>query len=196
MRKSEVIGLILFIVGMSVFTTLPFSSQYRLSEEQLRTAVKDIHRDQLAELMQPMYGQTYSSTHAFLTAYSSFFQPYNAELKAKEAWDQVIWDDYGFALAKAAMNGPSKTNPWASLGLSIGLIVLGGILYNLGGNSTSHDSLTHTGVFHSSLKNKGLLGLLTGSYLILFYVVLYWFPAYLAPLVWICLLYTSDAADE
>jgi hypothetical protein len=57
-------------------------------------------------------------------------------------------------------------------------------MYNLGGKDASQDSLTHTGVFHSSLKNKGLLGLLTGSYLILFYVVLYWFPAYLAPLVW------------
>ncbi len=184
MRKIEIIGLILFVVGMSIFTALPFSSQYRLSEEQLPSSVKDIHRDQLAELVQPMYGQTYTSTHSFLTAYSSYFQPYNDELKAKQAWDQVIWDDYGFVLAKAAMDGPSKTNPWASLGLSIGLIVLGGILYNLGGNGSSHESLTHTGVFHSSLKNKGLLGLLTGSYLILFYVVLYWFPAYLAPLVW------------
>ena len=26
--------------------------------------------------------------------------------------------------------------------------------------------------------------MLTGTYLILFYVILYWFPAYLAPLVW------------
>ncbi len=48
MRKIEIIGLILFIVGMSVFTTLPFLSQYRLSEELLRSQVKDIHRDQLA----------------------------------------------------------------------------------------------------------------------------------------------------
>ena len=102
MRKSEVIGLILFFVGLSVFTTLPFLSQYRLSEELLRSQVKDIHRDQLAELMQPMYGQTYPSTYSFLTAYSSYFQPYNEELKAKQAWDQVIWDGYGFVLAKAA----------------------------------------------------------------------------------------------
>lgn len=183
MRKIEVIGLILFLVGMSVFTALPFLSSYRLSEAMVRDQVKEEHRDKLAELIQPMYGQNYNSTYSFLTAYSSYFQPYNEELKAKQAWDQVIWDDYGFALAKAAMDGPGRTNPWISLGLSIGLIVLGGILYNFRRQGTAHASLAHTGVFHSALKNRGLLGMLTGTYLILFYVILYWFPAYLASLV-------------
>ena len=184
MRKSEIIGLILFIVGMSVFTALPFLSSYRLSEAMVRDQVKEDHRDKLAELIQPMYGQSYSSTHAFLRAYSSNFDPYNEELKANQAWDQVIWDDYGFALAKAAMDGPGRTNPWINLGLSIGLIVLGGILFNFRRQGTAHASLAHTGVFHSTLKNRGLLGMLTGTYLILFYVILYWFPAYLASLVW------------
>jgi Pyruvate/2-oxoacid:ferredoxin oxidoreductase delta subunit len=184
MRGIQGIGLVLFILGMSVFTALPFLSSYHLSEAMVREEVKESHREKLAELLQPMYGQSYSSTAAFLTAYSSNFDPYNEGLKAKQAWDQVIWDDYKFALAKAAGEGPSRTHPWVSLALSIGFVVLGGVLFQFAGSGTVHTSLVHTGVFHSSLKNKGILGMLTGTYLIGFYVILYWFPAYLAPLVW------------
>jgi polyferredoxin len=184
MRGIQGIGLILFVVGMLVFTTLPFLSTYRLSEDLVRDQVKEIHQEKLAELLQPMYGQSYPSTHAFLSAYASNFDPYNEELKAKQAWDQVIWDDYGFALAKAAGEGPARAHPWTSLALSIGLVVLGGILFQFAGSGSAHTSLVHTGVFHSSLKNRGALGMLTGTYLIGFYVILYWFPAYLSPLVW------------
>lgn len=184
MRGVQVIGLVLFVVGMLVFTALPFLSSYRLTEDLVRDQVKEVHREKLAELLQPMYGQVYPSTHAFLRAYSSNFDPFNEELKAKQAWDQVIWDDYGFALAKAAGEGPARAHPWTSLALSIGLVVLGGVLFQFAGYSSAHTSLVHTGVFHSSLKNRGVLGILTGTYLIEFYVILYWFPAYLSPLVW------------
>jgi ferredoxin len=169
---------------MLVFTALPFLSSYRLTEAMVRDQVKEIHSEKLADLLQPMYGQSYSSTHAFLSAYSSNFDSYNEELKAKQAWDQVIWDDYGFALAKAAGEGPARAHPWTSLALSIGLVVLGGILYQFAGSGSAHTSLAHAGVFHSSLRNRGVLGMLTGTYLIGFYVILYWFPAYLSPLVW------------
>ena len=184
MRGIQGIGLILFLLGMLVFTALPFLSSYRLTEAMVRDQVKEPHREKLAELLHPMYGQSYPSTHAFLWAYSSNFDPYNEELKAKQAWDQVIWDDYGFALAKAAGQGPARSHPWRSLALSIGLVVLGGVLFQFGGTSSVHTSLVHTGVFHSSLKNRGVVGMLTGTYLIGFYVILYWFPAYLSPLVW------------
>ena len=184
MRGIQGIGLILFLLGMLVFTALPFLSSYRLTESMVRDQVKETHREKLAELLQPMYGQSYPSTHAFLRAYSSNFDPYNEELKAKQALDQVIWDDYVFALAKAAGQGPARSHPWRSLALSIGLVVLGGVFFQFGGTGSAHTSLAHTGVFHSSLKNRGVLGMLTGTYLIGFYVILYWFPAYLTPLVW------------
>ena len=184
MRGIQAIGLVLFLLGMLVFTALPFLSSFRLTEAMVQVQVKETHREKLAELLQPMYGQSYPSTHAFLNAYSSNFDPYNEELKAKQAWDQVIWDDYGFALAKAAGEGPARAHPWTSLALSIGLVVLGGVLFQFAVSGSAHTSLVHTGVFHSSLKNRGVLGMLTGSYLIGFYVILYWFPAYLSPLVW------------
>ena len=184
MRVIQGIGLVLFLLGMLVFTVLPFLSSYRLTEDLVLDQVKETHRETLAEFLQPMYGQVYPSTHAFLTAYSSNFDLYNEELKSKQAWDQVIWDDYGFALAKAAGDGPARVHPWTSLALSIGLVVLGGVLFQFAGAGPAHTSLAHTGVFHSSLKNRGVLGILIGTYLIGFYVILYWFPAYLSPLVW------------
>ena len=66
MKISQLIGLVLFLLGMLVFTALPFLSTYRLTEAMVQDQVKEIHQEKLAELLQPMYGQNYPSTHAFL----------------------------------------------------------------------------------------------------------------------------------
>jgi Pyruvate/2-oxoacid:ferredoxin oxidoreductase delta subunit len=184
MKKLELLGLSLFLFGITVFTTLPFVGSYRLTEADVAAQVKAIHRAKVSELLQPLVGEEYETTAAFLSAYANQLDPYNERLKAAQLWDQVIWDDYGFALAKASFQGPSRSQPWLWLAMSIGAAVLGGFLYHIRAFSGEPTGGVHVGVFHSSLKNKGLLGMLTGSYLILFYVVLYWFPAYLVGLVW------------
>jgi polyferredoxin len=112
-----------------------------------------------------------------------YFNTYNDQLKAEANWDQVIWDDYSFSLALAGLDSPVKDNPWMFFALSIGLAVLGGIFYNLPKYQGEPEGIKNNGIFHSSMKNRGILGMITGSFLILFYIVLYWFPAYLVTLV-------------
>jgi Pyruvate/2-oxoacid:ferredoxin oxidoreductase delta subunit len=130
-----------------------------------------------------MYGQAYSSNFDFLSTFNEYFKGYNDELKAQSQWDDVIWDDYSFAFALAGLESPVKEKPWLFFFLSFGLAVIGGLLYNLPKYQDEPEGIKNNGIFHSSLKNRGIMGMLTGSFLIIFYVILYWFPAYLVNLI-------------
>ncbi|WP_268033754.1 4Fe-4S binding protein [Algoriphagus sp. PAP.12] len=183
MKVIQKIGLILFLIGLGVFTAIPFLGTYKLSQEMVSANTKDIHEEKMLEILTPIYDQSYSSNFQFLSEFNQEFGTYNDALKAEAKWDEVIWDDYSFSLGKAALSSPVKDNPWLWMFLSIGLAVLGGLLYNLPKYKDEPEGIKNNGIFHSKMKNRGWLGMLTGSYLILFYVILYWFPAYLVNLV-------------
>ena len=184
MKTIQKIGILLFLIGLGSFILIPFLGNYSIDEALVRANTKEIHQEKMAEILAPMYGVTFSSNFSFLSAFGDNFNGYNDQLKDQSLWDQVIWDDYSFALAKAAVSSPVTENPWLFLFLSIGLAVLGGLLYNLPSYSGEPEGIKNNGIFHSSMKAKGWLGMLTGSFLILFYIILYWFPAYLVNLVW------------
>lgn len=183
MKVIQKVGLFLFLIGLGVFTAIPFLGTYELSQEMVSVNTKEIHQEKMMEILTPVYDQTYSSNFQFLSAFNQEFDTYNNALKAEGKWGEVIWDDYSFSLGKAALSSPVKDKPWLWMFLSIGLAVLGGLFYNLPKYKDEPDGIKNNGVFHSKLKNRGWLGMLTGSYLILFYVILYWFPAYLVNLV-------------
>lgn len=184
MKLLQKTGLILFIVGLCIFITLPFLGTYSMNESMVRGQTKTEHEEIMSQILVPMYGEIYTSSFSYLAAFGQNFDGYNQLLKNQSLWDKVIWDDYSFVLAKAAVESPVRSNPWIYLFLSIGLAVLGGLLYVIPSHVGESYGVKNNGIFHSSIKGKGLLGLLTGSFLILFYVVLYWFPAYLVNLVW------------
>jgi polyferredoxin len=184
MKYIQLIGLTLFLAGLLAFTVIPFLGEYTISEAIVLDNTKDIHQEKMNELLTPMYGKEYSSSFSFISELNQQVEDYNSKLKAESKWDQVIWDDYSFPLTKASLSSPVQNHPWLFLFASIGLTVLGGLFYNLPKFKGEPEGIKNNGIFHSKMKNRGWLGMLTGSYLILFYVILYWFPAYMVNLVW------------
>ena len=184
MKVIQSLGVLLFLVGLAFFTVMPFLGDYTLTEDQVLGNTKDIHQKKMAEILSPMYSETYSSNFSFLSAYNENFNEYNEALKAESKWDEVIWDDYSLPLAQSSLSSPVRDNPWLFLGLSIGLAVLGGLMYNLPKYQGEPSGIKNNGIFHSSMKNRGWMGKITGAYLILFYIILYWFPAYIVNQVW------------
>lgn len=183
MTIVQKIGLALFLSAMIFFSALPFYGTYRMEESHVQTYVKAMHVEAMSEVLAPMIGQTYDSNLSFISDFNTHFNAYNDSLKAAQAWDQVIWDNYVFSLTKAASLGSVGQQPFLFLGLTIILGALGALLYIFPLHKGEPAGIKHNGIFKSSLTNRGLLGLLTGSWLILFYVALYWFPEYLTNLV-------------
>ncbi|MDR7131710.1 polyferredoxin [Algoriphagus sp. 4150] len=184
MKFIQSIGILLFLVGLAVFTVMPFLGNYTLTEELVLASTKEIHQEKMAEILAPMYGETYSSNFSFISAFNENFNSYNNALKEESKWDEVIWDDYSFPLAQSSLSSPVRDHPWLFLGLSIGLAVLGGLMYNLPKHKSEPEGIKNNGIYHSSMKNRGWMGMVTGAYLILFYIILYWFPAYIVNQVW------------
>ncbi|WP_162340683.1 4Fe-4S binding protein [Cyclobacterium salsum] len=183
MKFLQNTGLTLFVLGLAIFTAIPFLGTWELDASMVKETTKEMHREVMVDILTPMYDKTYSSQFAFISEYSRHFEAYNESLKAEEKWDQVIWDDYAFPLTKNASEGPVSASPLLFLFLSIGLAVLGGLLYILPLYRNETAGIKNDGIYFSSMKARGWLGIVTGTYLIVFYIILYWYPEYLANLV-------------
>lgn len=183
MKVLQNIGLAFFIVGLVLFTLIPFVGTWKLDASIVKDTTKEMHQEVMVEILAPMYGNTYRSHFAFINDFNTHFEAYNESLKADQKWDQVIWDDYAFPLTKNASQGPVTTFPLLFLFLSIGLSVLGGLLYILPLHRNETAGIKNDGIYFSSMKARGWLGIVTGTYLIFFYIILYWYPEYLANLV-------------
>ncbi|WP_339876429.1 4Fe-4S binding protein [uncultured Algoriphagus sp.] len=184
MKVVQSVGIGLFLIGIAIFTIMPFLGNYTLTRELVLENTKDIHQEKMAEILKPMYGETYSSNFAFIGAFNDNFDSYNDALKEESKWDEVIWDDYRFPLAQSSISSPVRDNPWLFFILSIGLAVLGGLMYNLPKYQDEPEGIKNNGIFHSAMKNRGWMGMITGSYLIIFYIILYLFPAFIVNQVW------------
>ena len=179
MKYIRNIGLILFFFGLLLFTAIPFVGEYQLTEDKLQGALKEEHYAKLKEELSPMFGETYSSNFAFISDFNQYFDGYNDKFKSSENWEEVIWDDYAFAVTKAATEGwILDYNFWLFL-LSIGIGSLGALLYVWSAYRNEPEGIKNNGIYFSSMKSRGWIGIVTGIYLILIYVAIYWYPEYI-----------------
>src|SRR5690606_21281456 len=97
-----------------------------------------------------------------------YMNTYNQEVKSDEREGEVIWDDYSFTVTKASSVGWVPENEFLLLFASIGLAVLGSLLYIFPLHRKEPAGIKNDGVYHSSMKSRGVAGIITGTYLILF----------------------------
>ena len=97
---------------------------------------------------------------------------------SKVGFDRYAIKDLKYNLTKAAAQGPVKHNPALFLFLTFGLAVIGALLYILPKSAQEPGIKTYR-IFFSPMKSKGWIGILTGTWLIIFYLVLYFFPEYM-----------------
>ncbi len=98
----------------------------------------------------------------------------------QQGFDKYRIKDIKYQLTKDATTGPIKDHPWRFLMLTYGCCILGAILYFFPKLKTEGPpGIKNHHVQFSAMKSRGWLGILTGTFLILFYVVLYFFPEYM-----------------
>ena len=102
----------------------------------------------------------------------------------KVGFDRYEVNDLKYSITKASTKSPIRNNAIIFLLLTIGLCVVGASLYILP-KLTLQPGIKNNGVFFNPMKNTGWLGVLTGTWLIVFYVLLYFYPEYMT--TWIML---------
>ncbi len=93
-------------------------------------------------------------------------------------FDRYQVNDLSYSLTKASVLSPIEKNSILFLFITIGFCVAGAIAYILP-TLKEHAGIKNNGIFFSVLKNTGWLGIVTGIWLILFYILLYFYPEYI-----------------
>lgn len=98
----------------------------------------------------------------------------------QKGFDRYRAKDLKYELAKSSSYGAINDLPWLFLGLTYVLCIIGALLYLLPKLKTEGPpGIKNHRIQFSVMKNRGWLGILTGTFLILFYIFLYFYPEYM-----------------
>ena len=101
----------------------------------------------------------------------------------QKGFDKYAVKNLQYSLTKASSIGPVSDNPVKFLWLTYVLCIAGAMMYILPKVKDGPPGIKNNRIFHSAMKNVGWLGILTGTFLILFYIFLYFYPEYM--ITWI-----------
>ncbi len=179
MKAIRYTGLILFLFSFGLFLSLFFMSSYQLAEGTFVEKVKPEHQALLKASFEPLFGQTFHFSVPFVNAINGAIETVNDENRAQQKWDEIIYDDYAGALTRASTSGLIITHTSLLLTLIFGIGTLGALMFILPQVTLAGPAgIKNNGIFHHALNNRGWMGILIGSLLILFYIALYFYPAY------------------
>ena len=100
------------------------------------------------------------------------------EIVKKKGFDRYRIKDLKYSLAKASSQGPIRNNSGLFLLLSFGLCIAGAIIFFAPGMKDIQ-GIKNNSIFRSSMTNGGWMGIMTGTFLILFYILLYYYPEHM-----------------
>jgi ferredoxin-type protein NapH len=181
----QLLGLILLLAGFAVLLGSLSLGTYRLQPEVVQTAVVDsAHQAVLLQLLEPLYDKPVDSDWRLAGVLDEAFGNANEQLAdnpINDYWART----YKTYLIKHSAEGLPAERPLLLFFLSIGLACLGGLLYILP-KLRLLPGIKNNHIFHSATTNRGWVGWLLGSFLILFYILLYFFPYYISSWMLIC----------
>lgn len=126
-------------------------------------------------------GREYDSRDALATDITQVAENYaNYGTISQYGFDKYRIKNLKFELTKVAGHGPIQSRPGLFLVLTYLICILGALLYILPkAKSDGPPGIRNNNIHFSIMKNRGWLGIMTGSFLILFYIFLYYFPEYM-----------------
>lgn len=124
-------------------------------------------------------GQSFASREEFQTQLQDIADKVEKYgILSRTGFDRYTIKDLSYNLAKASSVGPVRNSPGLFLVLTFGLCIAGALLYILP-RLEEQPGIKNDRIFFNPMKNTGWLGILTGTWLIGFYIFLYFFPEYL-----------------
>jgi ferredoxin-type protein NapH len=133
---------------------------------------------QLTDNLSWLFGEEIASIEDLENKLSNKVSEINQSILRSKGFDLDYLTDTKFQLTKASTVGFFANNKGLILFLTIILGLIGALIYILP-ELKKYPGIKNDGVYHSSSTNRGIIGIIIGTFLILFYILLYWFPQYL-----------------
>ncbi len=174
------VGLLLLALLLSLSCLL--GHKYVFTAETYQQAISDPqHRSQLQPYVSHLFQRTFHSPHAFIALWNQAVDDHNQSMQQLGKGHLRIATDYTLPLLHHALTGWVVDFSRWLFPIIAALLVSGLVLYFLANYRTTTPSQRHQGQFQNSLTNRGILAWIAGSLLIVFYIVLYFFPHWLVP---------------
>lgn len=199
MKAIKQIGLVIFLVGLTIFTGSIFTGTFSLTEAEVTAYVEskgyksELIKDEL--LKAAASGEALSIfefssrvRNAYKTSndhYDALIAKYDAEKNWDKKGEQYQYKIYGkphtlsYELAKKAGKGYVKDNAGTLWWLTFGLGIIGALLFILPNYVLLGPAgIKNNGIFLESATNRGWIAWLVLVYLVSFYLVLYFMADY------------------
>ena len=200
------IGLTLFFAGLLVFLGSLTMNDYRLTNQALQKTILGEKREsqssgqggsgggnvqnkdeskkaiQFAAIQaqaQPMLDKTYTSPFTFISELNKVLKAADKNLNDENKMGDYQQGQYRLYITKAAGTGFLSANRWLMFWLSIGVACFGALMYFVPRLWLTLPGIQNDHVYHNPATKGKAIGIIMGSLLIVFYVALYWYPAYI-----------------
>lgn len=184
MNAIKKTGLVIFIIGLAIFTFSTFLGSYHPSADILKNALSEQQFSNVGEtLTKKIADKSFSSPIQITSVFVEIYETKNKELKAAQEWDKVMWDkpnDIAFKITQASAKGRYIDQSWLMFFLTFGLGIIGALMYILPDVVLLGPAgIKNNQIFQSGTTNRGWIGYVTFFYLAGFYIILYFYPSYL-----------------
>lgn len=188
MNTLKHIGMGIFLLGLVIFTSVPFMGKVELTDQHLKEALSTSEYENLgAVLNQKLVGETFGSTFLFSRTFIKEFNVINEDLKSQEEWGKVMWtkpSDLALKLTQLASTSNAVKHNLLYLFLTFGLGIIGSLIYILANlKLQGAPGIKNDGIYHDASTDRGWIGILTAVWLVTFYVILYFHPYIIADLI-------------
>jgi len=203
MKTIKNIGLIIFLIGLAIFTATIFTGSFNLNESEFNAFIdtKDYKSEIIKEELQKavvteeglnIFEFSSRIRDAYKVSndhYDSLIAKYDAEKNWDKKGEQFQYKIYGkphtlsYEIAKKSGSGFVKDNAGIMWWLTFGLAIIGALLFILPNLILlGSKGIKNNGIYLEASTNRGWIAWLVLVYLVSFYLLLYFFPDYVV--VW------------
>jgi len=179
MRTIRILSLGLFLTSLLLLGVSLLLSHFTLTEKIFTEKIKAEHQERLRPALQSIFNKEYSTSFRFANEITNTITHLNNEAREQQLWDKVIYDDYTSMLTKASATGIIVDYTTLFFLLIFGFGALGALGFILVPLQTEQAGIKNNNIFHHTLNNKGWMGIVVGTLLISFYILLYFYDAYI-----------------
>jgi Pyruvate/2-oxoacid:ferredoxin oxidoreductase delta subunit len=186
MKTLRTLGLGLILAVSVLFISLLFMGQYTLSSATFENFITQNNITSsvfIKDLEQSVVDKEFSTPFYLANTIAEAVESANTYHKANKEWAQVIWTkphSLAYQMVKSSGTGIVVQNKRHLWFLSFGLAILGALLFMLPAlNLKGPPGIKNNHIFHNSATNRGWIAWLVFTFLILFYLVLYFRPSYM-----------------
>ncbi len=150
--------------------------------DDVLTAIDEVSSEQnksLKDYSGWLEGRRFNSKEELTEQLENSIQSINNSLSYQKAFDSYSSKSLVFSITKASSMGMLKGNLKLWFFLSFGFMIIGAFAYFYGCYAKIPSGIKNNQIFMDAITNKGWLGVALGTFMISFYLFLYFFPEYL-----------------